>query len=460
MNKVATPTASPDSGLFDVTHQITLTCATPGALIYYTLDGTTPNGTTTLFNPYRLIPIEAKSDGEKGLRTRYIVRAIAVKEGMEDSEVATFVYTVNRRDKNEYVSKEIHPGIWMISDYDNDKMFLVRGHEKALLIDAGYGSGNLREYVESLTEGLPLEVLITHAHPDHVALVGQFQDDFNVYMHRLDMPRLNTFIKVNHFEIDTAKIKDVVEGFVFDLGGRKLKVYEVPGHSAGSIVLMDEENGYLFSGDAVGSNRATIVDSVWMQMPGMALIDEYLSTLRVFRSKVGGRLKEIFTGHNDQPIIGETYLNNLERAAQNLVDWGDEVLVPSFRPPDVSQVIVGDRFTDPNWVSINVTKDKYLTRLPEEIATLSNLQLSAATLDVGFIPSHYRYNAVVDKRVTTIRITLTATSSRYRGIKINGASVKSGVPYTANLAAGDNQFAIVVTAPNGKTTHRYTLRVM
>jgi hypothetical protein len=37
LNKIATPSAYPDSGLYDVTHLITLTCATPGAKIYYTV---------------------------------------------------------------------------------------------------------------------------------------------------------------------------------------------------------------------------------------------------------------------------------------------------------------------------------------------------------------------------------------------------------------------------------------
>jgi glyoxylase-like metal-dependent hydrolase (beta-lactamase superfamily II) len=72
---------------------------------------------------------------------------------------------------------------------------------------------------------------------------------------------------------------------VFDLGGKQLTVYEVPGHSPGCIVLLDVADGSLFAGDALGSNRPYIVDSLWMQMPGMASMDRYLSSLQVFRSQ-------------------------------------------------------------------------------------------------------------------------------------------------------------------------------
>ena len=50
-------------------------------------------------------------------------------------------------------------------------MYLVEGTEKAALIDTGYGVGNLKGYIKTLTEK-PLIVLITHGHLDHVAGAG------------------------------------------------------------------------------------------------------------------------------------------------------------------------------------------------------------------------------------------------------------------------------------------------
>jgi glyoxylase-like metal-dependent hydrolase (beta-lactamase superfamily II) len=183
------------------------------------------------------------------------------------------------------------------------------------------------------------------------------------------------------------------------------KVYEVPGHSAGSLVLFDEQTGLLIAGDALGSNRPTIVDSLWMQFPGMAPIDTYLSSLQVFRAKLRGQIQETVGGHNDLPVYGEQYLDNLQRAAQRLVDDGETVLVPSLRPTDAWQVVEGDRLTDPDWAAINVSKGACLTAPPEKIATLSNLRLSGASLAPGFPPFGRQYTAAVGAGVAAIDLT-------------------------------------------------------
>jgi glyoxylase-like metal-dependent hydrolase (beta-lactamase superfamily II) len=184
----------------------------------------------------------------------------------------------------------------------------------------------------------PLDVVVTHGHPDHIAAMGQFQDRYNVYMNHRDLPMVQGFVERLGYRIDLEQIDDLREGVVFDLGDRTLKVYEVPGHSAGHVVLFDEASGILLASDAVGSNRPTITDSLWMQFPGMAPIDDYLSSLQVFHSKVAGKIRAIYGGHNDVPFSGETYLDNLQRAAQLLVDQGEEVLVPSLRPTDAWQM--------------------------------------------------------------------------------------------------------------------------
>jgi glyoxylase-like metal-dependent hydrolase (beta-lactamase superfamily II) len=458
--KVATPIAFPDSGTFGVTQRVTLLSTTPGATIYYTTDGNTPNASSPVFDPYKLPVLEAVNDGDKGVTSTYTLKVLAVKAGMEASAVATFTYIIERRSKDMYVTREIRPGIHMILDFDDTKMFLITGSERALLIDAGLGTGDLRGYVEGMIGKLPLDVVITHGHPDHIALMGQFQGMHNVYMNHLDLPLAKTFIQQMGYVIDLNQILDLREGFVFDLGDRMLKVYEVPGHSAGSIVLFDEENGILFAGDAVGSNRPTIVDSLWMQFAGMSMIDVYLSTLQVFRSKVGGKIKEIYGGHNDVPIYGEQYLEYLQQAAQTLVDQGDTVLVQSLRPTDVWQVVVGDRLTDPNWVAINVSKDACLTVPPDKIATLSNLQVSRAALDAGFTPFSFNYAVKVGATVTDIDITPTTSSSRYHNLKVNDVPMRSGAAYSAQLELGGNTFVITVTSPDGSVTQTYTLVVI
>ena len=55
------------------------------------------------------------------------------------------------------------------------KQYLVVGEEKALLIDTGFGIYSLKEKVRGITE-LPVTVVNTHAHPDHMGLCRTLQD--------------------------------------------------------------------------------------------------------------------------------------------------------------------------------------------------------------------------------------------------------------------------------------------
>lgn len=83
---VKTPKASKLSGsTIDTDYLLTLTCATNGATIYYTIDGTNPGNKPTRIKyvgPFRLPA------------GKVLLQAMAVREGMADSEVVSYVYIV------------------------------------------------------------------------------------------------------------------------------------------------------------------------------------------------------------------------------------------------------------------------------------------------------------------------------------------------------------------------------
>lgn len=85
---VIKPKASKLTGsTFDNDYLLTLSCATPGADIYYTLDGTCPCNEQTRIKYTRPIQLP---EGEVTLQ------AVAVREGMTDSEIATYAYVVSK----------------------------------------------------------------------------------------------------------------------------------------------------------------------------------------------------------------------------------------------------------------------------------------------------------------------------------------------------------------------------
>lgn len=80
-SKVTTPSISPNGGEFVGSQEITLSCSTSGATIYYTLDGATPTTSSTQYEtPFTIT--ETKT-----------VKAIAVKSGLTNSDVATATFT-------------------------------------------------------------------------------------------------------------------------------------------------------------------------------------------------------------------------------------------------------------------------------------------------------------------------------------------------------------------------------
>lgn len=355
------PTAFPPSGTFPTTESVTLLDSDSAATIHYTLDGSVPTAASPVFDRWRLIFIAGLYDGNRGLKTHYTIRAVALENGHSPSAVSRFDYLIERRDHTAYVSQEILPGVLMIRDADNDKMFLLQGTKKFALIDSGMGRGNLAGYVAKFTAGRPLVVIFTHDHGDHIGQADQFVPGSIEYIGAQDRDGLVQLLRSRGIA-PAAIARHVVpahDGDRIDIGGRALAIYAVPGHTPGSIVIFDPKTAVLFSGDAVGSNSPTIPDAAWMQFDPMPL-DGYLTEIKRLQAQLGDRMKYILTGHNDRPLVGGTYLDNLERAVELLLRRGDAALVPSYRPSGLFQVIVGDRMHDPNWVAVNVNRAHYL----------------------------------------------------------------------------------------------------
>ncbi len=80
---VATPTFTPAEGEYTEAQNVTIACTTEGATIHYTIDGTNPTANSATYTTALAISETTT------------VKAIAMKEGMNDSGIATATYTIN-----------------------------------------------------------------------------------------------------------------------------------------------------------------------------------------------------------------------------------------------------------------------------------------------------------------------------------------------------------------------------
>ena len=129
------------------------------------------------------------------------------------------------------------------------RFFVFIGTEKALVVDTGFGqAGKVREAVASLTDK-PAMLVITHADGDHIGGAAEFD---TVYMHPSEMAYY-----FSRAEEKNSSVTALWEGDVIDLGSRRFEVVHIPGHTPGSIALLDRENRVLVVGDTV-SKRASL----------------------------------------------------------------------------------------------------------------------------------------------------------------------------------------------------------
>ena len=82
---VAAPTFSPAAGTYSTDQSVTITTATSGATIYYTVDGSTPIASSSQYTS----PISVAGNG-----TTKTIKAIAVKSGLANSAVASGTWVI------------------------------------------------------------------------------------------------------------------------------------------------------------------------------------------------------------------------------------------------------------------------------------------------------------------------------------------------------------------------------
>lgn len=193
--------------------------------------------------------------------------------------------------RNVYEIKNVGGNVFCITECTEPNgpgvnCFFAIGTEKALLFDSGFGVvDTLRTELEKLTD-LPILCVVGHGHPDHAGAAELFDE---VYMNHRDEPLLPVSLSYERRmddvfgsrgpggprQIDEElkayaeqhivdpggknfKYNDMDQGDIFDIGGDRLEVFALPGHTQGSVALLNREKNYALISDCIGPRTALV----------------------------------------------------------------------------------------------------------------------------------------------------------------------------------------------------------
>lgn len=181
-------------------------------------------------------------------------------------------------------------GIYAI-DQQMVRAFLILGEEKALLLDTGAICVDILSMIKEVTS-LPIEVILTHGDGDHIGNLQNFQF---AWMNEADSKAV-----LSHEHCSKVELKALHDGEVIDIGTRKLKVLFTPGHTKGSICLLDEANKIIFAGDTISYGPIFMFGE-------RRDMNEYLMTLKKLKSmKDKAIYSTVYCCHNTCPISADT----------------------------------------------------------------------------------------------------------------------------------------------------------
>jgi glyoxylase-like metal-dependent hydrolase (beta-lactamase superfamily II) len=225
----------------------------------------------------------------------------------------------------------IRPGVFAV--YEPHQLeevisYLIVGNDKALLFDTGMGISNIQAVVAGLTK-LPISVVNSHTHNDHVGDNWRFND---VYGMDTDFTRANARGSKEDAQAELAPDEIcgalpagfdakayatkpfhithwLHDGDKIELGGRTLKVIGTPGHTPDAIALLDEKKGLLFTGDSF------YLGPIYLYRPETDL-DAYVASMQKLAA-MAPHLQLLLPSHN-VPVADPSYLSKVVAAMQQV----------------------------------------------------------------------------------------------------------------------------------------------
>lgn len=254
-----------------------------------------------------------------------------------------------------FKASKIFDNVTLISGLGGEQCYLVEGEKKALLIDGLSGVGSLKSFVRELTD-LPVQIVNTHGHVDHCGANFEYGEclihpadirlmyDHSDPLMRLNFARSGAMFRPLPVEptledvIPPRAVKTfpVFDGDSLDLGGVTLEVIGVPGHSFGTIVLLDRARRVVYSGDACNANTLLFLE-------GSASIEEYRESLLHFKS-FQPEFDGMYGGHGPGPVPNTIIDEAIELCEEILKGTDDQIEGASIGRPCLYAKAKDDHF--------------------------------------------------------------------------------------------------------------------
>ena len=462
------------------------------------------------------------------------VECYAEKEGLETSPVTKFTWKIERPAWHDFAHDVLHEGdanfptVHRYFDNFQAAAYYIEGSESGILYDGLMPTNTTTSLIDRVKEVAtkPFCFVLGHNHGDHNgAMPFAYEAGLDVYFCDRTYPDTEPW-KIQTYNqkytsgnkvIDAErsgtysgdKVHKVDEGYVFDLGNCKFEVVHLPGHEDSSILIYSRETGLLFSSDIYAVNRYWVADQFGAKGVKQDLLLSLHQQLMDFYNKDGGKVKELYTGHNRVGVSSD-YLAVWEQCLQKLVDFGPNGVSHDRRGDGAIVATDGNQYETMNWTAFseegkqvraeykgtydgqtyyrietdtrggeNKTVESNLLFDYKTNAYLSNISFKDAELvghdfkyKTGFsqadetladgrlkyaIPNKfvpYEFDYEVKASGSKVTFTPVTMSTLAKGITVNGKPASSRCPVTVD-ASGTTK--IEVTGPDGTTKQTYTL---
>ena len=201
----------------------------------------------------------------------------------------------------------IHVESFTFNPFSENTYVIYNDEKKAFVIDPGNMPDAETRVLNGFIKSNELKIqniLLTHAHIDHIIGLQWAYDEFQVpvlvHLNEIEILEKAPFTAKNYgffFPAFKGEIQNIKEADELKLGSEKFEIFDVPGHSAGSVAFYNKDNEFVISGDALfmlSIGRTDLYKGDYDQL--ITSIETKLLTLP--------ESTKVFSGHGESTTIG------------------------------------------------------------------------------------------------------------------------------------------------------------